>query len=47
MNILYAKGAVSKRIINIDQSQSWQGAKTLAVRVQNEPGVYLKIGENK
>lgn len=45
--ILYAKGAVSKRIVNIGQSQSWQEAKALAVRVQNEPGIYLKIGGNR
>ena len=30
-NILYAKGAVSKRIVNIERSQSWQEAKALAV----------------
>jgi hypothetical protein len=46
-NILYAKGAVSKRIVNIERSQSWQEAKALAVRVQNEPGVYIKICEYK
>ena len=46
-SILYAKGVISKRIVNIDQSRSWQEAKTLALRVQNEPEIYLKIRENK
>ena len=42
--ILHARGAISKRVINIGQSASWQEAKALADRVQNKPEAYLKIG---
>ncbi len=41
--ILYAKGIISKRIVNIGQSESWQEAKVLADRVQSEPEIYLGI----
>ncbi len=43
--ILHAKGAISRRVVYIGQSLSWQEAKALADRVQNEPEVYLKISE--
>ena len=43
--ILHAKGAISRRVVNIGQSLSWQEAKALADRVRNEPEVYLKIRE--
>ncbi len=38
---IYAKGAISKKVIDIGQSSSWEEAKTLADRVQNEPMLYL------
>ncbi|MER3446790.1 MAG: hypothetical protein C4291_08075 [Candidatus Dadabacteria bacterium] len=41
--ILYAKGAISKRVVNIGQSSSWQEAKVLADRVQSESEIYLRI----
>lgn len=41
--ILHAKGATSKRVVDIGQSQSWQEAKALAHRVQNEPESNLNI----
>jgi hypothetical protein len=44
--ILYAKGVITKRVVNIGQSLTWQEAKNLAVRVQNEPEVYLYIIED-
>jgi len=39
--ILYAKGALSKRVIDVGRSYSWQEAKALADRVRNEPEIYL------
>ena len=41
--ILHAKGVISKRVVNIGHPLSWQEAKTLAERIQNEPGFYLDI----
>lgn len=38
---IYAKGAISKKVIDIGQSSSWEEAKALADRVQNEPMLYL------
>jgi hypothetical protein len=39
--VLYAKGTLSRRVIDIGRSSSWQEAKALADRVRNEPEVYL------
>lgn len=39
--VLYAKGTLSRRVIDIGRSYSWQEAKALADRVRNEPEVYL------
>jgi hypothetical protein len=45
-SILYAKGINTKTVVNIGQSLNWQEAKNLAIRVQNEPQVYLNIVED-
>jgi uncharacterized circularly permuted ATP-grasp superfamily protein len=45
--VLHAKGATSKRVINIGQCPSWQEAKALAERVQNEPEFYISISKNE
>ncbi|MBI2487792.1 MAG: hypothetical protein HYW01_12790 [Deltaproteobacteria bacterium] len=42
---IYAKGAISKKVIDIGQSSSWEEAKTLADMVQNEPEVYLTFSQ--
>jgi len=36
---IYAKGAISKKLVDIGQPSSWEEAKTLADMVQNEPEV--------
>ncbi|HEY7534340.1 MAG TPA: hypothetical protein VH878_00130, partial [Thermodesulfobacteriota bacterium] len=45
-SILYAKGINTKTVVNIGHSLNWQEAKNLALRVQNEPQVYLNIVED-
>ena len=40
---VYAKAAISKKVIQLGQSSSWDEAKTLADRVGNEPGVYMNF----
>ena len=44
--ILYAKGAITKKVISIGQPSTWQEAKALATRVQNEPQVYISLAED-
>jgi hypothetical protein len=44
--ILYAKGATKKKIVSVGQPSTWQEAHTLAIRVQNEPQVYLSLVED-
>jgi hypothetical protein len=41
--ILYARGVISKKVINIGHSPSWQEAKALADRVLTEPLSYLNF----
>ena len=42
---IYAKGALSKKIIHLGQSSSWEEAKTLADRVGSEPGLYMNFDQ--
>jgi FtsZ-interacting cell division protein YlmF len=42
---IYAKGAISKKLVDIGQPSSWEEAKTLADMVQNEPEVYLNFSQ--
>ena len=41
--ILYVKGALSKRVIDLGQSSTWQEAKSLADRVRSEPDLYIDL----
>jgi hypothetical protein len=41
-NVLYAKGATSKKVISVGWSSSWQEAKVLADKLRNEPGLYTE-----
>jgi hypothetical protein len=44
--ILYAKGAITKKVVNVGQPLTWQEAKDLAIKVQNEPEVHLSLLED-
>lgn len=41
-SVLYVKGALSKKLIDIGPSSTWEEAKALADKVQNEPDSYIK-----
>ena len=41
--IFFAKGALSKRVINLGESSNWVDAKALADKVQNEAHIYSQI----
>jgi hypothetical protein len=41
--ILYAKSAITKKVVSIGQPSTWQEAQALATRVQNEPQFYLSL----
>jgi hypothetical protein len=41
--IFFAKGAISKRVINLGESSNWVDAKALADKVQNEAQIYSQI----
>jgi hypothetical protein len=41
--ILYVKGALSKRVIDLGQPSTWQEAKSLADRVRSEPELYIDL----
>ncbi len=42
-NALYAKGAVSRKIIPIGQSFSWEEAKAFAERLRSDSEAYQKL----
>lgn len=44
--ILYAKGAITKKVVSIGHPSTWREAQALATRVQNEPEVYLSLVED-
>ena len=37
----FAKGAISKRIVNLGESSSWIDAKAFADKIINEPSIYI------
>jgi len=41
--IFFAKGAISKRVINLGESSNWVEAKALADKVQNEPKIFRQL----
>jgi len=41
--IFFAKGATSKKIINIGKTSNWMEAKALAKRVYSDPKSYREI----
>ena len=41
--IFFAKGVLSKRVINLGESSNWVDAKALADKVQNEAEIYSQI----
>ncbi len=41
--IFFAKGAISKKVINLGESSNWVDAKALADKVQNEAQIYRQI----
>lgn len=45
--VLYAKGAVSKKVINIGQSQSWQETKVFADGLRDTPEAFLEMSQGK
>ena len=42
-NALYAKGAITRKVVNIGQSSSWEEAKAFADRLRSEPEAYQKL----
>ncbi|HEX3035470.1 MAG TPA: hypothetical protein VHT73_10105 [Thermodesulfobacteriota bacterium] len=44
-NALYAKGAISQRVIPIGRSSSWEEAKAFADRLRGEPNLIPGLPE--